>query len=108
MHPTTFLVPAHHYDEALAFCNDRLAEQGKPPIIALPAGHPTDPTSCPCSVACGVEVGAITWRYGTDHLCSIIHDPAAHSKGHPTNFVRYFDTHAPRTLCLPIRGPFIP
>lgn len=92
----TLAVPAPLYDEALAFCNARLAEQGKPAIETLPAGEPGMTRSCPCAHASGVRVGMTKW--GRDDA------PCLLSDGHPTGFVEFFDNRAkPGVETLPLR-----
>jgi len=92
----TLEVPADIYDEALAFCNERLREQGKPEITELPAGWSGQPRSCPCGRACNVWVGLTSWSPNEYRW--------EKSEGHPTRFVDYFDGHVPKGIeTLPIR-----
>jgi hypothetical protein len=94
-HTATLDVPADIYDEALAFCNARLAEDGKPPIDALPAGKPGSPTSCPC----GAATGAVVW------FCGDWWWPGGLTqRGGPSRFTNFFDANAPiHVLTLPVR-----
>lgn len=91
-------MPADIYDEALAFCNRRLAEEGKPPITELPAGMPADASSCPCATAVpGVRVYCVNWHRSTSNCLQ---------GDAPLRFVRFFDEHAQLgTLTLPVREP---
>lgn len=79
---STLKIPAAYYDEALAFCNERLAAQGKPPITELPAGRPQDADSCPCGRACDVRVYSDSWSW---------RELRHQTQGHPTRFVSFFD-----------------
>jgi hypothetical protein len=87
----TLNVPAALYDEALAFCNARLAEQGKPAIETLPAGMPVDGKECPCGKACQgtVHVARESWcRVDSETRKALTGDI---KDGHPSRFVAYFD-----------------
>lgn len=91
----TLEVPADIYDEALAFCNVRLAEQDKPAITELPAGKRIDGFSCPCGKACGVYVSNTYWNHRGA--------PGTSYPNAPTRFVEFFDTYARGETTLPIR-----
>lgn len=89
----TVEIPAPYYDAALAFCNERLTEQGKPTITALPPGVGGNGNECPCGNACG---RFISTRYWWDAKPA----PAEESRGHGSigrlpegvrGFVREFD-----------------
>lgn len=90
-------VPADIYDEALAFCNRRLAEAGLPQCDALPAGVPLNLRRCPCAQSVpGLCVAGIAWW---------IHGGNKRGDG-PSRFTAYFDKHAEEyVLTLPVRDP---
>jgi hypothetical protein len=96
----TLAVPAPLYDEALAFCNARLAEDGKPPITELPPGEPRNGNSCPCGVACGVHVGRHNHARRT--VPSIFGEAWDWIFGAPTAFTVFFDENA-TGITLPLR-----
>lgn len=110
----TLAVPAPLYDEALAFCNARLAEQGKPAIDALPAGKRRNAFECPCGTACGedrrIAVRAFEWERRTYHATGELWLVEEIREGHPGGFVSYFDTHVEDddTRVLPIRDESLP
>lgn len=95
----TLAVPAALYDEALAFCNARLAEDGKPAVESLPPGFCRRIDSCPCASAAPnvyVAGGGEWWR-----VPSVV---AGIQTGGPLGFTRYFDSHADEdVLTLPVR-----
>lgn len=99
----THVVPAVAYDEAVAFCNARLEEQGMEPITELPPGIPRDPKSCPCAVACGAFVELTFWKRKDETTPNEV--------GLPKMFITRFDKYAlyvknynGKTPVLPIRG----
>jgi len=105
MEPVRLEVPAPLYDAALAFCNARLAEGGKPAIDALPAGLGCEPTSCPCANACGVRVWGKTWDSSPEWANYVdLQTKGLVRDGAPGDFVRFFDAGAgANVLTLPIR-----
>lgn len=94
---TELRVPAVLYDEALAFCNARNAEDGRPAITELPPGKPGDASSCPCSRACQrIWVYNHDWFRLEEGQTTITDWTKARREGAPVKFVRYFDDHEPR------------
>lgn len=81
----TVNISAAAYDEALAFCNARLAERGKPAITELPAGKAYNPTSCPCANTCDGQIKVYVEQWWNV-------DSADDKKsGAPGSFVTEFD-----------------
>ncbi len=108
----TLAVPAPLYDEALAFCNARLAERGKPPIETLPAGVPRNAYECPCGKACGgkeIAVRLYDWERRHFHRGGEFDYAETIRDGHPTGFVTYFDSHIiGERPVLPVRDASLP
>lgn len=93
--PDKLLVPAALYDEALAFCNARRAENNLEPITELPAGLAASYTECPCAKG----IGDI-WI--AEHLYWI---KSERGKPHGiSQFVAFFDENAVKDmLTKPVR-----
>jgi len=97
-HEFTVDISAPAYDQALKFCNLRLAEKGMPAITELPAGRVGDPGSCPCAEACGVRVYTRDWYWPDD-----TDDQKSRSyrdDDMPQDFVWEFDLSGGRLLIL--------
>src|SRR5690242_20111147 len=48
--------------EALAWCNEMRAEEGKRPLKKLPKGTRDDSKSCPCAKATGLRISHTRWE----------------------------------------------
>ena len=97
--PPRVRIPARYYDAALAFCNARLREAGKPSIKRLPAGQGGSEVSCPCARACRVSISVAEWwkrGYTPIFLRSLPFGVRV--------FVAQFDRAAGLRRALPVRG----
>jgi len=102
-HEYTVDITAKAYDQALLFCNKRLAEKGMPAITVLPPGQVGDPGSCPCAKACGARVYTRDWFWQGQ--------PSRYDDM-PVDFVAEFDRkgplggiNEPNPYVLPVRMP---
>ena len=47
----------------LEWCNEKRAQKGLEPLKFLPKGRISDPLSCPCGAATGLNVGSGTYHF---------------------------------------------
>lgn len=60
----------------LEWCNRQRAKKGRKPLVRLPRGIKTDPLSCPCGAATGLEVLSDR-AHDPDHGYKVIRIPIA-------------------------------